>query len=223
MIGTLLSWAIGLGRMVARVLRALFEWVISDWRHAAITMLGAICAVQLIWIEPALRDRIADRTFERDTARQERNDERAAHRKTKTEYRDAQAEAARLEQKRIERVKAEQQEITDAVEADYRRQLAGLHARAEQLRGQILRTGAGAAGAGRGIEMPGLSTASGRTAEAAGDRGFPAPFGRSAAEQLERDVIASEQAIQLNALIDWLLKQNAIDPNSGDPSARGAQ
>ena len=36
-------------------------------------------------------------------------------------------------------------------------------------------------------------------------------------------MIATEQAIQLNALIDWLLKQNAIDPNSGDPSARGAQ
>ena len=222
MIGTLLSWAIGLGRMVARILRALFEWVTSDWRHAAITMLGAICAVQLIWIEPALRDRIADRTFERDTARQERNDERAAHQQTKIDYREAQAEAARLEQKRLDRVRDEQQEITDAVEADYRRQLAGLHARAERLR-EELRAGAGAAGPGRGIEMLDLPAASGGSAEATGDHGFSAPFDRDPAEQLERDVIATEQAIQLNALIDWLLKQHAIDPNADLPADAGPQ
>ncbi len=216
MIGTLLGWALGLLKLISRIARGIFDWVTSDWRHAAIAMLGAICADQLIWIEPALRDRIADRTAERDTARQERDDERAAHRQTKTDYREAQAEAARQEQKRIERVKAEQQEITDAVEADYRRQLAGLHARAERLR-EELRAGAGAAGAGGSGEMPGLSTAIGRTAEAAGDRGFSAPFGRNPAEQLERDVIATGQAIQLNALIDWLLAQAAIDPNAAEP------
>jgi len=213
MIGTLLGWAMDLGKLIARILRAVFDWVTSDWRHAAIAMLGGICAVYLFWVEPALQQRIANRTEERNTARQERDDERTAHQKTKTEYRTAQVEAARLEQKRIERVKAEQQEITDAVEADYRRQLAGLQLRAERLR-EELRAGAGAAGAGRGVAMPGLSPAAGGSAEAAGDRGLPAPFGRSAAGQLERDVIASEQAIQLNALIDWLLAQNAIDPNA---------
>jgi hypothetical protein len=216
MISTLLGWALGLLKLISRIARGIFDWVTSDWRHAAIAMLGAICAAQLIWIEPALRDRIADRTAERDTARQERDDERAAHRQTKTDYREAQAEAARQEQKRIERVKAEQQEITDAVEADYRRQLAGLHARAERLR-EELRAGTGAAGAGGSIAVSGLSTATGRTAEAAGDRGFPAAFGRSPAEQLERDVIATGQAIQLNALIDWLLAQAAIDPNAAEP------
>jgi len=143
----------------------------------------------------------------------ERDAERREHQQTKTDYRGAQVEAARLEQTRLDRVKAEQQEITDAVEADYRRQLAGLHARAERLR-EELRTRAGAAGAGRGIEMPGLPAAGSGSAEAAGDPGFPAAFDRDPAEQLERDVIATEQAIQLNALIDWLLKQHAIDPNA---------
>jgi hypothetical protein len=222
MIGTLLGWALGLGNLIARIARGIFDWVTSDWRHAAITMLGAICAVQLIWIEPALRDRIADRTAERDTARQERDDERAAHRQTKTDYREAQDEAARKEQLRLDRVKAEQQEITDAVEADYRRQLAGLHARAERLR-EELRAGAGAAGAGRGVEVPGLPVAGGGSAEATGDHGFPAAFDRDPAEQLERDVIATEQAIQLNALIDWLLKQHAIDPNADLTAAAGPQ
>jgi hypothetical protein len=216
MIGTLLGWALGLGNLIARIARGIFDWVTSDWRHAAIAMLGAICAAQLIWIEPALRDRIADRTAERDTALQERDDERAAHQQTKTDYREAQVQAARKEQLRLDRVKAEQQEITDAVEADYRRQLAGLHARAERLR-EELRAGAGAAGAGRSIEVRGLPAAGGGSAEAAGDHGFPAAFDRDPAEQLERDVIATEQAIQLNALIAWLLAQNAIDPNASEP------
>ena len=110
----------------------------------------------------------------------------------------------------------EQQEITDAVEADYRRQLAGLHARAEQLRGQILRAGAGSAGAGQSGAMPGFSDASSGPAEAAGNDGLPAAFDRSAAGQLERDIVATEQAIQLNSLIDWILKQGAIDPNAAE-------
>lgn len=213
MINTLLGWALSLGKLIARILRAVFSWVTSDWRHAAIAMLGGICAVYLFWVEPAWQQRIADRTEERDTARQERDDERTAHQTTKTDYRNAQIEAARLQQKRVARVKAEQQEITDAVEADYRRQLAGLQLRAERLH-EELRAGTGVGGAGRNIAMPGLSPPAGGSAEAAGDHGFPATFGRSESEQLERDVIATEQAIQLNALIDWLLAQNAIDPNA---------
>lgn len=206
MIGTLLGWALGLGNLIERIARGIFDWVTSDWRNGPLLMLGILALGHIFVIDPNLRE-------QRDKAIGERNAERTAHQKTKTDYRTAQAEAARLEQNRIERVKAEQQEITDAVEADYRRQLAGLHARAERLR-EELRAGAGAAGAGRGVEMPGLSPSAGGSAEAADDRGFPAPFGRSPAEQLERDIIASEQAIQLNALIDWLLAQSAIDPNA---------
>lgn len=209
MIGTLLGWALGLGNLIARFARGIFDWVTSDWRNGPLLMLGILALGHIFVIDPNLRE-------QRDKVIGERNTERTAHQKTKTDYREAQAEAARQEQKRIERVKAEQQEITDAVEEDYRRQLAGLHARAERLR-EELRAGAGAAGASGSGEMPGLSTATGRTAEAAGDRGFSAPFGRSPAEQLERDVIASEQAIQLNALIDWLLAQAAIDPNAAEP------
>ena len=216
MIGTLLGWALGLGNLISRIVRGIFDWMTEDLRHAAIAMLGAVLAVTWFVSIPDLKRDVAERTAERDEARGERDDERAAHGQTKTDYREAQAEAARQEQKRIERVKAEQQEITDAVEADYRRQLAGLRARAERLR-EELRAGAGAAGAGGSGEMPGLSTATGRTAEAAGDRGFSAPFGRSPAEQLERDVIATGQAIQINALIDWLLAQAAIDPNAAEP------
>jgi hypothetical protein len=156
------------------------------------------------------------------TREAERDAEKRAHQQTKTDYRNAQAEAARLEQTRLDRVKAEQQEITDAVEADYRRQLAGLHTRAERLR-EELRAGAGAASAGGSVAVSGLPAAGGGSAEAAGDPGFPAAFDRDPAEQLERDVIATEQAIQLNALIDWLLKQHAIDPNADLAAAAGPQ
>ena len=209
MIGTLLGWAMGLLKLIERLARGIIDWVTSDWRNGPLLMLGILALGHIFVIDPNLRE-------QRDKAIGERNAERTAHQKTKTDYREAQAEAARQEQKRIERVKAEQQEITDAVEADYRRQLAGLHARAERLR-EELRAGAGAAGAGGSGEMPGHSTATGRTAEAAGDRGFSAAFDRGAAEQLERDVIATGQAIQLNALIDWLLAQAAIDPNAAEP------
>lgn len=215
MIGTLLGWALGLGNLISRIVRGIFDWVTSDWRNGPLLMLGILALGHIFVIDPNLRE-------QRDKVIGERNAERTAHQKTKTDYREAQAEAARQEQKRIERVKAEQQEITDAVEADYRRQLAGLHARAERLREQ-LQSGTGVAGAGTSIAMPRLSAAGSGSAEAAGDNGLPAAFDRDPAEQLERDVIATEQAIQLNALIDWLLKQNAIDPNSSDPNAQGAQ
>ncbi|QPL39369.1 hypothetical protein IT881_15120 [Erythrobacter sp. A30-3] len=207
--GTLFGWVLALGKLIWRVLSAIFTWATSDWRHAAIIMLAAIALVQTFHTVPSLQSRVADRTAERD-------DERTAHQQTKADYREAQVEAERQETARLTRVRQEQQEITDAVEADYRRQLAGLHARAEQLRGQILRAGAGSAGAGQSGAMPGFSDASSGPAEAAGNDGLPAAFDRSAAGQLERDIVATEQAIQLNSLIDWILKQGAIDPNAAE-------
>lgn len=214
--GTLFGWVLALGKLIWRVLRAIFTWATSDWRHAAIIMLAVIALVQTFHTVPSLQSRVADRTAERDAAYGQRDDERTAHQQTKTDYREAQAEAERQETARLTRVRQEQQEITDAVEADYRRQLAGLHARAEQLRAQILRAGAGSASAGRAGTMPGFSDASSGPAEAAGNDGLPAAYDRSAAGQLERDIVATEQAIQLNALIDWILKQSAIDPNAAE-------
>lgn len=157
----------------------------------------------------------------------ERDAERAAHQATKDNYRAAQAEAARLEAARLDRVRAQQEDISDAIELDYRARLADLGARAERLR-QELRTRGEPAGAGRGVEGAALRDAAGGSGEAAGDYRLPAVgagsarrsgaglFGRSPEEQLERDVVATRQALQLDALISWVLEQSAIDPNA-DP------
>ncbi|MEL7831822.1 hypothetical protein AAG604_10590 [Citromicrobium bathyomarinum] len=162
------------------------------------------------WIETA-----TTREAERDAARM-------AHAKTKTEYREAQADAARQEADRIDRVRQQQKEVTNAIESDYRRQLADLGARAERLRKQ-LRTRTGAGGASTGEPSPPLREPANRTDRAPGDHRLPPtggepaytePFGRTPEEQLERDIIATGQALQLDALIDWVIAQTAIDPNA---------
>lgn len=150
------------------------------------------------WIETAEQ-------FER-----ERDAERAAHRQTKTDYRNAQIEAARLESQRLDRVRTEQQEITDAVEADYSARLADARTRAERLR-EDLRTRSAARSAADPIAMPGLSAAGAGTSAAAENTRLP-----SGTEQLERDLIATEQAIQLDALIDWLKRQAAVEVSGAE-------
>lgn len=151
------------------------------------------------WIETAM------------TAETERDAEKKAHKQTKTDYRAAQVKAAELERQRLARVRRQQQEISDAIEADYTARLADARARAERLR-QELRARAAAGGSRRTVEVRGLSVARRGPAAAATDPRLPSPD-RTDAEQLERDLVATEQALQLDALIDWILKQSAIDPN----------
>jgi len=152
----------------------------------------------------------------------ERDAERSAHRKTKDDYRAAQAEATRLEAERLARVRDQQEEINDAIEQDYRARLADLGNRAERLR-QDLRARTEPAGAPAGERGPALRDAAGRADGAPGDHRLPPPggeraaaaiFGRTPGEQLERDIVATKQALQLDALIDWIEQQIAIDPNA---------
>tara|TARA_R110002072_G_scaffold38314_4_gene110924 strand:+ start:30130 stop:30753 length:624 start_codon:yes stop_codon:yes gene_type:complete len=144
----------------------------------------------------------------------ERDAEREAHRTTKGNYRAAQFDAAMKEADRLKRVAQQQKDITDAIETDYHARLADARARAEQLR-QELRSGAGAAGASRDLAVPGVPGAAGGSDAAAEDQRLPASgsFDRGPAEQLERDLVATQQAIQLDALIDWVERQVAVDPN----------
>lgn len=152
----------------------------------------------------------------------ERDAERKAHAKTKTDYREAQAEAARQEADRLNRVRAQQKEITDAIEQDYRARLADLGARADRLRGQ-LRSRTDFAGSPTGEPSTPLRHPAAGTDGTPGDRRLPSSggerassgnFGRSPEEQLERDIVATRQALQLDALIDWVGAQTAIDPNA---------
>jgi signal transduction histidine kinase len=142
-----------------------------------------------------LEQTVATRTAERDA-------EIAAHRQTKATYRAAQVEAARIEAERIARVRAEQQEITNDVTQDYRNRLADARAAAERMR-DALRARTDAVGASESVAVPGAADPSSRADQATDDRRL------SITERL----IATEQAIQLDALIDWVTKQGAVDPN----------
>lgn len=158
---------------------------------AAVLLLAHFCLHQFV-IDPGLQ-------AERDAALASVKAERDAHQQTVTDYRLAQAEAAAADAANLARVRAEQQEINHAALSDYRSRLAALRADYQRLRDR--RAGEPAAGAAAGFGLPGSSAAAEGTAEAACDHGL---------SDVER-LIASEQALQLDALIDWVEAQAQVE------------
>jgi hypothetical protein len=127
-------------------------------------------------------------------------EEHAAHAGTIATMR-AAAEAARAsDQANLARVAAEQRAINERTLDDYEARLAAARALAERLRGQ---TAVAASGSGirRDAAVPGLSAPASGASEAAGQDGFP---------DSDR-LIATEQAIQLEELIEWVRQQQMID------------
>ena len=133
------------------------------------------------------------------------------HRQTKDHYRAAQAEAARLDAERIAQAEARNQEINDAVSKDHARRLAALRAEYRRLLAQAR---AGAVGAADGIAVPGVPPAAGGAAEAADIR-LAGAAGLDTGERLT----AAEQALQLDALIDWI----EVHLAEGDQRDEGAR
>ena len=128
--------------------------------------------------------------------------EQAAFATTTADYRAAAAEAAAADKANASRVAAEQSAINERAEDDYQDRIAAARALAERLRGEAARAAADPGGR-PGTSVPGLSAAAGGVAEAAGQDRFPV-----ADRQL-----ATEQAIQLDELIDWVRRQAKVDPN----------
>lgn len=136
--------------------------------------------------------------------------EAAKHKATKQAYRDAQEEAARMEAARLARVVAEQEGITDAVKADYRKRIADLRARADRLRAQAeAARGSGAAGASGDVQLPEASYPASGTDAAPDCAAIPAPDLNT---EIRCREIAEAQATQLDALIDWVSKQMRVEP-----------
>lgn len=180
----------------------------------ALLLLAIFAAVQTARIEgfhvwPVSVTGWKKTAFDRE---QERDAERAAHRETKGRIARAQIEAERLETERLARIRAEQEEISDAIRQDYTARLAAARARADRLRKDLQARNEPAA-APAGFAMPGLPPAAGGTGREAEDPRLPRAALDAAAE-LERNLTATEQALQLDALIDWVLRQAAIDPNN---------
>lgn len=129
-----------------------------------------------------------------------RKAEAANHRQTKTNFRQAMAEAKRMELARIARVKAENERINAYAKDDFQRRAAALRARFDSLRSQAR---ARAESAGGAVSVPGLPTPLFGFDEAASEDGFPN------SERLE----CSLNSTQLDALITNIESLTAIDPN----------
>lgn len=125
--------------------------------------------------------------------------EQTAHAGTIANYRAAAEAARQADLANVERVKAAQAAINERSANAFEKRLADARSAAGRLRG---RPAAPAdPGRGRAAPVPGLPAAAAGIAETAGEDGF------SVADQL----IATEQAIQLDELIKWVERQHSVD------------
>lgn len=172
------------------------------WRAPAIAAVAAL-AWQTVQIEGLLF--ISGLKPQLEDARLQLAKERAAHEATKETYTNAQKEAGRIEAERLVAAVLKQQEITDHVRTDFAQQLDAARARYAALAAGGVRReigGAGVAGAAGSLAVPGAAGAAGRADEAASADGL------SLAESWR----ATEQALQLDALIIWLERQAEAAP-----------
>jgi len=128
--------------------------------------------------------------------------EQAAAAQTVANYR-AATDAARLaDAAAAERVREEQHAINERIAHDYATRLAAARDRAERLRFAAGSPATDPCGR-RTSAVPGLPAAPCGPAQAAGQDRLP-----------DADaLIATEQALQLDALIGWVHAQAAVDPN----------
>jgi len=119
----------------------------------------------------------------------------AALNATIANVRNASAAALASDLAKARTVETKQREITDASSSDYQRQLADLRARYDRLRAEAAADSRG----GAGTDMPGVSDATSRPDATAPQIGLPDAL------------IASEQALQLQALQGWIAAQTKVD------------
>lgn len=155
-------------------------------------------AIALLMVVGLQGCRIDSIEGERDRAIARAKDEAAAHAGTVANYRAAALQFALAMTANLGRVRAEQQRISDETLASYDARLADARRR---LREAGARTDPGRAGA---TAMPGAGDAAGGAAETPGDI-----FSAARLTDDER-LIAAEQAIQLDELINWVERQGAV-------------
>ncbi len=145
---------------------------------------------------------------QRDDARSALDAEQEAHALTRANYRAAAAVARNMAQARAQRVERAAAQINQEIDDAYSRRIAAARSRAAaadtinsavRMRDAVA---AGAAGGGAGGGgLPGVSDATRGVDAATCEAGLPGAL--STADAL----IATEQAIQLDALIDWIEAQ----------------
>lgn len=124
--------------------------------------------------------------------------ERSAHQKTISNFETASEQARRRDAENALRVHEEQDAITKEIVDDYEAELGRARARVEQLRANA--TDRTVAGSGNAPIVPGIPNATEDAAEAANQNRLP----------VADALIATEQALQLDALIRWVEAQAGV-------------
>lgn len=200
----LLLGGLGILRWAGRQLVRAWDWMLEDWRNGPLVMFAFGLCAHIFIIDPGLR-RARDGFAARLTAEQD------AHQKTIGNHQQAARQAEAAQAAEIARVRAADRVNNERLSHDYETRIADLRARAAVLAGRV-RAGTPATGPGLSGEaaMPGPVAAPGRTAAAAPHQGLPDPAGAGSLYppmNLEERLIASEQAAQLDALIDGIIAQ----------------
>jgi hypothetical protein len=123
--------------------------------------------------------------------------EQAAFATTVANARAAADQARAADQANADRVAADQRSVTERTEHDFEARLATARADARRLRDHSQAD----SGAGRGAPVSGIPASAGGIAQAAGQDRLP---------ESER-LTATEQAIQLDELIQWVRDQAKVD------------
>lgn len=174
---------------------AAFAWIASNWRTVII---GALLGWAL-W----LRSDVAD-------ARRDLAAEQAAHRETVAGVRIATAQARIDDAQRVIAAAAANLRINEETSRAYQDRLADARARADALRLRLDAAARAGAGGGGSAPVPGAADAARGPDGATAAAGLPLTL----AERLT----ATEQAIQLDALQQWVRAALAPPPDLAPPA-----
>ena len=140
--------------------------------------------------------------------------EAKAHAQTVANYHVAAERARAADRANVERVQAVQSRISERITHDFEARLADARARAQRLRGPS--PAAADRGGGRSAPLPGIRVTAARLNETAGQDRLPGAPDEGVISWEPNDpdrLIATEQAIQLDALIRWVRAQASVDPS----------
>jgi len=167
------------------------------WREGIIALLVLACAAQLL--------RVRGLKSDLQESRQHTRDEKAAHKLTIANVMAAAEKARADDAAHARRVERDQTNVSEEVSRDYQEQLVDLRRRYDALRVRPGKTAADPGGAA-GETMPGLPGSSARSDGAAGQDGLLA----------EDALAASEIALRLKALQDWIAGQLGVERDKAD-------
>ena len=171
--------------------------LIRFWREGMVALLLLACAAQEL--------RVRGLKWDLRLSRQQVREEKAAHRLTVANVRAAAEKARADDAAHARRVERDQTTISEEVSRDYQEQLVDLRKRYHALRLRLAKAPANPGGAG-GAAVPGLPVSPSGPDGAAGQDGLPA----------EDALAASEIALRLKALQDWVKGQLGIERDKED-------